>query len=319
MGEIGGGHQNEGKDNGGLRIAGRQRRHLLGADHDGHPVADHITESRKQSLALGGLTMQQCDLLGILARPHQIETKIRFVLLLAEVETDQRFADQMRQYRTDDRIDQRAPDQIAGNIVLHAEHMQGCGGRQSPQDDHERAQGDHGVQEADADVEGLVDEQFHVVGDTLVGVVGGIAEQLHPVVIGVVQPALEIAAGHPGPPANLQPLVQVKLIDRQRDIDRGNNREVLQLVDEDVPVAFLQGVVEAAIPLVQQNVDRNRRQFDSDNCCEQYEAGEPVFGAKVRRGNPPDRRKCLAEILHNKLSPTKMLICLWNFGRGWGA
>ena len=50
------------------------------------------------------------------------------------------------------------------------------------------------LKQPDADRQRPLDEQLDVVGDALVGVVGGIAQQLHPVVIGVVQPFAEISA-----------------------------------------------------------------------------------------------------------------------------
>ena len=73
--------------------------------------------------------------------------------------------------------------------------------------------------------ERLLDEQLDVVGDALVGVVGRIALQLHAVVVGVVQPFAEIAAGHPAPPADLEPLVEVELVDRKRDLERCEHAE----------------------------------------------------------------------------------------------
>ena len=73
------------------------------------------------------------------------------------------------------------------------------------------------AQQAEADVERLLDEQLDVLGDALVGVVGGVALQLHAVVIGALQPFAEICAGHPAPPADLQPLVEIELVDCQHD------------------------------------------------------------------------------------------------------
>ena len=63
----------------------------------------------------------------------------------------------------------------------------------------------------------LLDELLDVFGDALIGVVGGIAEQLHAVMVGVVQPVAEITRRHPATPADLQPLIEIELIDLQDD------------------------------------------------------------------------------------------------------
>ena len=83
-----------------------------------------------------------------------------------------------------------------------------------------------------------------VLGDALVGVVGGVAQKLHAIVIGALQPMIEIAVGQPAPPADLQPLIEIELIDCERRKGGGQNAEIAELIDEDVPVTVLQRVVE---------------------------------------------------------------------------
>ena len=203
LGEVGRCHQDKGKDHRRLRVAGRQRRHLFGANHDRHPIADDVVEAIEQAFPFGRFAVQQGDLLGNFAGSYQVEAEVGFVLLLAEVEADQRPADEVGQHGAEHGIDQCAPDQIAGNVVLHTEHMQWRRCRESPKDDDKGCQGHDGAEEADANRERLLDEESDVVGDTLIGVVGGIAEQLHAIVIGVMQPFGQIAARQPGSPANL--------------------------------------------------------------------------------------------------------------------
>jgi len=53
----------------------------------------------------------------------------------------------------------------------------------------------HRTQEIEADIERPVDERSEVVADALVGIVGGVALELHAVVIGVVQPFSEVNDG----------------------------------------------------------------------------------------------------------------------------
>jgi hypothetical protein len=77
-----------------------------------------------------------------------------------------------------------------------------------------------------------VDEQLDVVGHALIGIVCGVALELHPVMIGPVQPFAEILRRHPAPPADLQPLIEVKLVHRDHRVDRGKDAEIDDFVDE---------------------------------------------------------------------------------------
>ena len=193
--KVGRRHQDIGKDHRCLRIALGEDGQTLGAAHDAVPVGDDAAEAAHQPLALGGLALHQRDLLGVLARAHQVETEIRLALLLLEVEIDQRRADPLRQHGAEYGIDQRAPDQVARNCKFMAEQLQrGCR-RQAPQDHHEGQQCYDRVQQPEADVHRALDEQLDVLGHALVGVVGRIAQQLHAVVVGTFQPLAEIVAG----------------------------------------------------------------------------------------------------------------------------
>ena len=77
------------------------------------------------------------------------------------------------------------------------EQVQRRGVGKSPQDDDKGRQRDDRAQQADPDVERPLDEQLDVVGHALVGVVGGVALKLHPVMVGLMQPFAEIVRGHP--------------------------------------------------------------------------------------------------------------------------
>ena len=77
-------------------------------------------------------------------------------------------------------------------------------------------------------VQRSLDEQLDVVGDALVRVVGGIALQLHAIMVGVLQPFAEIVTGHPAAPADLKPLVEIKLIDREHDHRRGQHAKTIR-------------------------------------------------------------------------------------------
>jgi len=159
----------------------------------------------------------------------------------------------------------------------------------APQDGDEGDQRHRRVQEADADVQRAVDEQLDVVGHALVGVVGGVALELHAVVVGLMQPVAKVALGHPLAPADLQPLIEVELVDRDHDEDRANHREIDDLADEAVPVALLQRVVEAVVPAVEQDGDGDGGELDGDHRGQQGEPGPFVLGPEIGRCDSPHR------------------------------
>ena len=68
-------------------------------------------------------------------------------------------------------------------------------------------------------VETAGNEQTDVFGNALVRVVCLTREELHPIVGAVRKPSAKIPFGKPTPPANLQHLVQVKLVTGNKNID----------------------------------------------------------------------------------------------------
>ena len=99
------------------------------------------------------------------------------------------FVDQMRQRGAEDGVEQRRPEQVAWNIPHHAEQIERSAGRQVPQYHAERSERDNRIQQAepkrqDTDAgRAAVDELLDVFGDTLVRVIGRVAQKLHAVVI----------------------------------------------------------------------------------------------------------------------------------------
>ena len=96
----------------------------------------------------------------------------------------------------------------------------------------------------------VVDERFHIFGNTLVGIVGRVAEKLHAIMVRRIEPLLQIRLRHPSPPANLQPQVQIVLIDHEHGIDRGEDAKKQDGADEGVPVAILERIVKSIVPFV---------------------------------------------------------------------
>ena len=73
--------------------------------------------------------------------------------------------------------------------------------------------------------------------------------------VSAIEPGAEILRGHPTPPSDLEPLVEIELIDRKHDVGGGEDAEKGELGHEGIPVAVLQRVVEAQAPLVEEHRD----------------------------------------------------------------
>ena len=83
--------------------------------------------------------------------------------------------------------------------------------------------------------------------------------------IGAGEPMIEILPRHPPAPADLKPLIEIELIHRKHDIGGRQHAEEQQLVHECIPVALLQRIVEAVVPLVEHDVDGHDRELDRDH------------------------------------------------------
>ena len=200
-----------------------------------------------------------------------------------------------------DRIDQRRPYQVSRDRPVDAEQRERRARRQRPKDHDKRTERDHRVEETKTEVEALLDEQVDVLGDALVGIVGGVAEKLHAVMVGPVQPMAQVLLRHPAPPADLEPLVEIELVHRNHDEHRDEHAEKQHLTDERIPVLVLQCIVEAGVPLVDHHVDGDDRQLDADHRGQQQATRQAVLGPEIGRGKPPDGGKRRGEAGHGIL------------------
>ena len=139
-GEIERADHDEGEDDGDLGVAGGEEGQLLLPRHDLVPVADDAREAVAERVALGRLALEERDLLGSSRAAAPGEAEVGLVALLVEIEPDQRPADEVGEPGADDGVDERRPDQIAGDVVALAEEDQRARRRQAPQDEQEREQ-----------------------------------------------------------------------------------------------------------------------------------------------------------------------------------
>src|SRR5262245_55886332 len=99
---------------------------------------------------------------------------------------------------------------------------------------------------------------------------------------------MKILLRHPAPPADLQPLIEIELIDREDDVSPRQRTEEQQLRDESVPIALLQRVVKTVVPLIEHDVDGHDRKFDGNHGREENAAGPAVLGKEIRSGKAED-------------------------------
>src|SRR5262249_41672243 len=88
--------------------------------------------------------------------------------------------------------------------------------------------------------------------------------------------------------SDLQPLIEIKLIDREHDIARRQDAEKAELMDKRVPIALLQRVVKTVVPLIEHDVDRHDRELDRDHGAQEHAAGPAVLGKEIGAGKPKD-------------------------------
>ena len=198
----------------------------------------------------------------------------------------------------DNGVDQRCPDQITRDVVVLRPDHQRRGRRQVPQDHHEGNQRDDRAEQRDADVQRRIDEHADVVGDALVGIVGLVALEAHAVMGALPEPAAEIAVGQPAPPSDLQPLLEVKLIDGGDDEGGGEDAEHAELGNEDVPILVLQRRIEGVVPGVELDVQPDLEQLERDHRDQQDAPRPAVVALEIGRRDMGEVSRRVAEIRH---------------------
>ncbi len=131
------------------------------------------------------------------------------------------------------------------------------------------------------------DEELDVLRDALVGVVGLLGHQLHAVVRAVGQPRPQVPVGEPAPPADLQHLAQVELVDGQHDEGAYQPRHPEQLLAEHLRIFFLQRAEEIVVPAVQQHAQVDHPERQPHHGQEQAQAGPAILGDPVGPDHPP--------------------------------
>src|SRR5205823_15014104 len=106
---------------------------------------------------------------------------------------------------------------------------------------------------SDEESEGVGNEEVDVFSDALVWVIGLTRQELHPVVSSIRQPSAEVALGQPASPADFEHLVEIKLVDSEKDRNGHQPRDTAEQVAKQCRILVLQGAEERVIPLVEEH------------------------------------------------------------------
>ena len=276
------GHQ-EREDDGRLGIAGGKPGQPLLAAHDPPPVGNDVGETAGQSPGLLGLAAVEGDGFGVFPYPHQGVPEVGLVALLEEVEADQRAADVVGEQRAESGVEHGGPEHGARHLDVEDVDVAG----KLPEDDGKGDQGDRGFEETEGQGEGLLDEAADILADALVGVVGRAVFEAQPVVVAPFEPFCGVAVGEPAPPADLQHLAQVDLVDGHDDEQAGQDGEPAEQPEEVIDVFFLKRVVEKVVPFVEKHVEIDDAKAHADDHGKEQAGFEAFLGAPVGLGKRP--------------------------------
>ena len=234
--------------------------------HERAPVADNALERSPEPRLLGLLGAQARNRLAVAADVEERGAEVGLPPLLLEVELHQGTADHVREPRRDERVADAGPDHVAGKRPLGAEHRPLERARQRPEDGDEAHDGEERAQEGDDERERRFDQEPHVLGDSLVGVVGLKARELQAVVAAVGgEPAAEQVLGHPAAPLDHELLAQPVRIDEDEHEGR-DDRDEFQKKRVDRPAVHgLNGIEEGAVPGVEAHGEPDGRERQADD------------------------------------------------------
>ncbi|MCY1418946.1 hypothetical protein D9M71_345200 [compost metagenome] len=189
----------------------------------------------------------------------------------------------MGQPTADQRIEQRRPEHITGDI--DAEDLDAAG--HAPENHREGHQADHITDQAETEAQRGIGEIVEVFGQALVGVVG-VPALLQAVVVLLAEPGGEMPFRQPAAPADSQHLGQVQAVYGGQDEYRGNSAEHEHQMDKAVQILVLQGVVEVPVPAVEPDLQPHPHQRQGDDDDQQQPGHAFFLAAPVGDGQLPD-------------------------------
>ena len=279
----------------GLPVAGSEVGQPLLPAHDVPPVHHHRLETFAKTTELVRLAAVERHPLGVLAEADQTEPEVGFTTLLVEVQPHERLADPVSKPSAGDSVQDGRPYQVAGQGEGRPAKRDGERSGERPEDRHK---GNHSYQRAqasDEESEGVGNQEVNVFGDALVGIVGFTRHKLHPIVSTIGQPSAQVALGEPAPPADLEHLAKIKLIDGEKNEKGYKPGDAKQLVKKGCLVFVLKSAEEGVIPLIKENTDVNHRESKRDDDEEQPPGHPAVLREPIRLNHVPCRGEQLSQ------------------------
>src|SRR5207248_10381988 len=146
-------------------------------------------------------------------------------------------------------------------------------------------------EDAERELDRLLGGVLGVLGDALVGIVDAGLDKAELVIAALREPAIDQLCGQPAPPAQLQQLLDVGLVDRDAHRRARQQREQTHLVQKGVPVAVLQRIEKIAVPDVEADGDADLQQGQGDQATG-YQPRCPAFlRCKERRCEPEEPKQ----------------------------
>ena len=248
-------------------------------------MSSTLPNTAVQAVSFIGLAAIKGDAVDVLVYPHERETKIRLSRIVLGVEVDQRTADAPAHVGSSARVNQRAPDEIAGRSEVAASDRQKLALREPPKDADEREQKKARLQKADAQVGGEIGQMLGVGLEALIGVGAERARirqaeralGLEPLVQEIVHQALA--------QDDLGALVEPHLRHVEDQQYARDLAEDAKLRQEAGHVLVGQRIVEWAVPGIEPDLHVGRGPDDNDQRAGQA-PGACCAGAKPRTPKP---------------------------------
>src|SRR5215471_4799849 len=134
-------------------------------------------------------------------------------------------------------------------------------------------------------------KKVNVFGDALIGIVRFTRQQLHPIVGTVGQPSPEIALGEPAPPADLEHLAKIKLVDGEKNGKPHKPGKAHKLLEKDGIIPVLQRGEECVVPLIKEDTEIDHPESECDDKEEQSPGCPALLRGPIRADHGPCGRK----------------------------
>ena len=202
------------------------------------------------------LSAMQRDALAGFVDPNEGEAEFRLARISFAIQCNQRPPDQPGQTGADQGIGEGTPDHVTRNGDVIASHLEHDLRRQDPQHPDEGDNLEQGIDNAAAEVGGVVAEQTGVLLNALVRVAAIPAGKAQLIDAHRLEPLDQEVTGDPLAQSKLQAFLEKGLRDRERQQNGNDDEERPKKMDEGRQVLAADGIEELAVPLVKPHLCR---------------------------------------------------------------